>query len=282
MLFSNIKKPFKCLVIMMMGISTFSALKTQAQDKAVQLFAHRAGAHEQDENTLQAFQNTYDQGLRGFETDIRMTQDGELVIFHDASLDRITGQQGIVEEMTAPELRKIRTKKGNPILFLDELLDFLEDKPGVYLELEMKTNPKAYPQEMLEKYCDQLYKAAMAKKPESSTYLFTSFDKRPLQYIKATYPNADMLFITSSPLTKEVVEETLALGVSRVGCNLGGTSRKMVQEAKAAGIQVSLWPGHSVNDFLLGIYLGADYLCSDVPVQVLQHMKEKMPWVSIK
>src|SRR5690606_41073525 len=65
--------------------------------------------------------------------------------------------------------------------------------------------------------------------------LFTSFDKRPLQYIKATYPDADMLFITSSPLTKEVVEETLALGVSRVGCNLGGTSRKMVQEAKAAG-----------------------------------------------
>src|SRR5690606_4439708 len=101
MLFSNIKKPFKCLVIMMMDISSFSALKTQAQDKSVQLFAHRAGAHEQDENTLQAFQNTYDQGLRGFETDIRMTQDGELVIFHDASLDRITGQQGIVEEMTA-------------------------------------------------------------------------------------------------------------------------------------------------------------------------------------
>src|SRR5690606_45612 len=132
-----------------------------------------------DENTLEAFQKTYDQGLRGFETDIRMTKDGELVIFHDASLDRITGQKGIIEEMTAAELRAIKTKKGNPLLFLDELLTFLEDKPGVYLELEMKTSPKAYPQELLEKYCDQLYKGAMAKKPENSTYLFTSFDKRP-------------------------------------------------------------------------------------------------------
>jgi glycerophosphoryl diester phosphodiesterase len=282
MLFSAFKNTFSRLVLLMIILCSVSVLEIRAQDKAVQLFAHRAGAHEQDENTLQAFQNTYDQGLRGFETDIRMTKDGELVIFHDASLERITGQQGIIEEMTAAELRKIKTKKGNPLLFLDELLDFLEDKPGVYLELEMKTNPSAYPQELLEKYCDQLYKAATSKKPESSTYLFTSFDKRPLQYIKATYPDADMLFITSSPLTKEVVEETLALGVNRVGCNLGGTSRKMVQDAQAAGIQVSLWPGHSVEDFLLGVYLGADYLCSDVPVQVLQHIKEKMPWVGLK
>lgn len=256
--------------------------KAAAQEKAVQLFAHRAGAHEQDENTLQAFQNSYAQGLRGFETDVRMTKDGVLVLFHDASLERITGQEGIVEEMTASELKEIKTKKGNPLLFLDELLTFLEDKPGIYLELEMKTSPKAYPQPLLEKFCDQLYKGAMAKKPENSTYLFTSFDKRPLQYLKATYSDADMLFITSSPLTKEVVQETLDLGLSRVGCNLGGTSRKMVQEAQAAGIQVSLWPGHTVEDFLLGLYLGSDYLCSDVPVAVRSYMKEKMPWVSFK
>src|SRR5690606_9196614 len=115
-----------------------------------------------------------------------------------------------------------------------------------------------------------------------STYLFTSFDKRPLQYIKATYPDADMLSITSSPLTKEVMQETLDLGINRVGCNLGGTSRKMVQEAQEAGILVSLWPGHSVNDFLLGVYLGSDYLCSDVPVEVLQYMNKNMPWVNLK
>jgi glycerophosphoryl diester phosphodiesterase len=281
MLFRTIK-PFSHLILIWIGFTLLSVPEVHAQDKAVQLFAHRAGAHEQDENTLEAFRNTYGRGLRGFETDIRMTRDGELVIFHDASLERITGQQGIIEEMTAAELRKIRTKKGNPLLFLDELLVFLEDKPDVYLELEMKTNPKAYPQQLLEKYCDQLYKAATAKKPESSTYLFTSFDKRPLQYIKSRYPEADMLFITSSPLTAEVVQETLDLGINRVGCNLGGTSRKMVQEAQEAGILVSLWPGHSVDDFLLGVALGSDYLCSDVPVEVFQFMKEKMPWVNFK
>jgi glycerophosphoryl diester phosphodiesterase len=220
--------------------------------------------------------------LRGFETDVRLSKDGVFIISHDASLERMTTSKGIVEEMTADELRKVKTKKGNPLLFLEDLLAYFADKPNIYLEFEMKTNPQAYPQEMLGKYCDQLYQIVTSKKPKSSTYLFTSFDKRPLQYIKAKYPDADMLFITSSPLTKEVVQETLALGITRVGCNLNGTSRKDVQEAQAAGLKVSCWPGHNINDFLLGIALGCDYLCSDVPLEVLNFMKTKMPWVKIK
>jgi glycerophosphoryl diester phosphodiesterase len=271
----------KCLLltVILAGAYTKPVL---SQDKAVQLFAHRAGAHEQDENTLQAFEASFAHGLRGFETDIRVTKDGVLVVMHDASLERTTIGTGIVEEMTADEIRKFKTKKGNPILFLDELLKFLNARPGLYVEFEMKTNPKAYPQDKLERYCDQLYAAIHQNKPANSTYLMTSFDKRPLQYLKSKYPSVDLLFITSSPLTKEVIQQALELGVKRVGCNLGGTSRTMVKQAQSEGILVSLWPGHTVNDFLLGVYLGSDYLCSDIPAQVYTYLKEKMPWVSFK
>lgn len=252
------------------------------QNRTVQLFAHRGGVLEFDENTLSAFKGSYNKGLRGFETDVRLTKDGELVIFHDASLERLTGQKGIVEEMTSTQLRAIKTKKGNPILFLDELLDFLSDKEGIYLELEMKTDEKAYPQEKLEKYCDKLYKVASAKKPASSTYLFTSFDKRPLRYIKATYPDADMLFITSRPCSEETVSETLELGLKRLGCNLDGTSRAAVKSAHKAGILVSCWPGKSVEDFQLGVALGCDFLCSDVPVAVKQWADNNLKNVVVK
>jgi glycerophosphoryl diester phosphodiesterase len=253
-----------------------------AQDKSVQLFAHRGGAHEQDENTLEAFRSSFEKGLRGFETDVRLTSDGALVIMHDASLERTTIGSGIVEKMTAAEIRSVRTKKNNAILFLDELLEFLNEKPGLYVEFEMKTNPAAYPEERLQEYCDKLYQAVIEKKPRESTYLLTSFDKRPLRYIKSKYPKAGLLFITSSPLTKDVIQQTLELGVGRVGCNLGGTSRSLVKEAQAEGILVSCWPGHTVEDFLLGLYLGCDYLCSDVPGAVLTFMNHQMPWVKVK
>jgi len=262
-----------------------SALATgplKAQDKYVQLFAHRGGAHEQDENTIQAFQYTYDKGIRGYETDVRMTSDGVLVIMHDATLDRTTNSTGIVEELTVDKIKAARTKKGNPVPTLDDMLAFLNARPGLYVEFEMKTNPKSYPQDILEKYCDKLYAAVMKNKPKESTYLFTSFDKRPLQYLKSKYPDADLLFIKGAPLTPELIQEALDLGVKRVGVNLGGTSRTMVKEAQKAGLLVSLWPGHTVEDFLLGVYLGSDYLCSDVPEKVLTFVKGNMPWLKIK
>lgn len=275
--FSDLRFILVFLLILSLGVNSL-----HAQDKYVQLFAHRGGAHEQDENTLEAFQNTYDKGIRGYETDVRMTKDGELVIMHDASLDRTTTGSGIVEEITVDKIRAVKTKKGNPVPTLDDLLTFLNARPGLYVEFEMKTNPKAYPQEVLEKYCDKLYEAVMKNKPGESTYLFTSFDKRPLVYLKSKYPDADLLFITSSPLTQDVIQQVKELGVNRVGCNLGGTSRTLVREAQKAGIKVSLWPGHTVEDFLLGIYLGSDYLCSDVPEKVLTFVKTQMPWLKIK
>ncbi len=241
-----------------------------SQNRTVQLFAHRGGAFEFDENTMSAFEGSYNSGLRGFETDVRITKDGVLVIFHDASLERMTGKKGSIEEMTWAELSSVRTKKGNPIPTVDEVIDFFADKTGIYLEFEMKTDEKNYPREKLEKYCDQLYEKVTAKKPASSTYLFTSFDKRPLRYIKASYPDADMLFITPKPCCDETVRETLDLGINRLGCTLDGTSRASVKAAHAAGVFVSCYPGRSLEDFQLGVALGCDFLCSDIPVQVKQ------------
>ncbi|MFT5469704.1 MAG: glycerophosphoryl diester phosphodiesterase [Verrucomicrobiales bacterium] len=74
-------------------------------------FAHRGGAHEFEENTLFAFKSCYEKGIRGYELDVRMTKDGELVVLHDDSLDRTHQSSGPVEHLTADEAKVIRTKK---------------------------------------------------------------------------------------------------------------------------------------------------------------------------
>ena len=93
-----------------------------AQERTPTLFAHRGGAYELDENTLSAFQTSYNHGLRGFEIDVHITKDNEIVVIHDHTIDRTMQGSGTVENMTAAELKEIKTKKGNQILFLDEAL----------------------------------------------------------------------------------------------------------------------------------------------------------------
>lgn len=239
-----------------------------AQEKGL-VFAHRGGAYEFDENTLAAFRSSYEKGLRGFETDVRMTKDGELVILHDDTLDRTHNATGAVEQKTAAELREVVTKKsGQPMLFLKDLLAYFADKPGIYLELEMKTSNKAqYPEDRLNEYCRKLYEAAR-QKPQGSFYVLTSFDERPLKVVKALDSNADLLLISGDPCSEKVVARAQALGVKRIGCTMDGTSRAAVREAQKAGLRVTGWPGHSLQDYYLAVGLGVDAFCTDIPVAI--------------
>ncbi len=240
-----------------------------AQEKGL-LFAHRGGAHEFDENTLDAFRSCYEQGLRGFETDVRMTKDGMLVILHDDSLDRTHHATGAVEHRTAAELRSVTSRKtGQPLLFLEDLLSFFDDKPGVYLELEMKTgNRDLYPDARLDDYCRKLHGAVRAHEPKGSFYVCTSFDERPLKVVKGLDADADLLLITGGPCCPEIVQRAQQLGVRRIGCHIEETSRAAVRAAQQAGLVVTGWPGHSLQDYHLAAGLGVDAICSDIPVAV--------------
>ena len=267
--------------ILLIFTTVLVAVSAMAQDQQVRFFSHRGGRMEYDENTIPAFESSYKAGYRGFETDIRMTKDGKLVILHDSNLTRTTDTEGVVEEMTEAQIRKARTKKGNKVMFLDELMDWLDSKGDVtYVEFELKTTPlDLYPEERLKEYCDKLYERVMRNKPAGATYLFTSGDYRGLRYLQQKYPGAQMLLITGKPCDDETIALCKALGINRLGATMDGTSRSAVKKAHEQGLIVSLWPGQSVADAMLGVYLGADFLCTDIPVEVMNYMKANAPWV---
>lgn len=276
------KRPITRLFLGITFILTAFHTTSLAQTAEVKLFAHRGGAYEFDENTLEAFTRTYEQGIRGYELDVRRTKDGELVIFHDDTFKRVLGIKGGIEELTLEEVRALKTKKGNAIPTLKEVVAFFKDKPGIYIEFEMKTNKPMYPEDVLHQYCDELYQETYANKPEGSEYVLTSFDKRPLTYLRSAYPEVELLFIKGEALSQSVIQEAKEIGVTRIGASVHKTSRNMVVEAKKQGITVSLWPGRSVDDFLLGVSLGSDYLCTDVPIAVTEWVKANADHITIK
>ena len=194
---------------------------------------------------------------------------------------KFRGEEIAVEEMTEAQIRKALTKKGNKVMFLDELMDWLDSKGDVtYVEFELKTSPvDLYPEERLREYCDKLYERVMRNKPEGATYLFTSSDYRGLRYLQQKHPGVQMLLITGKPCNDETIALCKAMGIDSLGATMDGTSRASVKKAHEQGLIVSLWPGQSTADAMLGVYLGADFLCTDIPVEVMKFMKSKAPWV---
>lgn len=71
------------------------------------VFAHRGDSANYPENTLEAFHSATIKGADAIETDVRLTRDGHIVIFHDEKLERNTDGYGKVEERTLAELRRL-------------------------------------------------------------------------------------------------------------------------------------------------------------------------------
>ena len=268
--------------LMLCAATLIPAGSILAQTQTIRAFSHRGGRMERDENTLKAFQESWDAGYTGFETDVRMTKDGVCYMTHDNTLERTTNGTGIFEEKTAAEIEALRTKKGNKMLRMDDFVKFLNGKNNLYVEWELKSMPtKLYPQKRLEEYVEKVYQAAKSVKTKNSQMVFTSGDYRGLRYLQEHHPDAELLLIIGKPINDETIAMAKTVGIKTLGCKMEGTSRQMVEKAHKEGIVVSLWPGHSVEDFMLGAYLGCDRMCTDVPLTVKDWVKKNAPWLKV-
>ena len=260
------KRILALAVVVLMGATTLSA--------QTRMLAHRGGKAEQDENTLAAFKATYAAGCHGFETDIHITADGKYVVMHDGLLDRTTTGSGRIEQLSSAYIRTISTKAGNPVPFLEDILDFFKTCEGLYVEFEMKTNQEFYPEELLHKYCEDVYAMVTAAKPKDALFVFTSFDPRPLLYLRAHHPDAEVMYITGKPCSHETVDLCKALGINRLAATVNASSRESVKYAHQNGLLVSLWTGEKCADSHMDFMMGSDYLCTDIPLELMQYIKD--------
>lgn len=269
----------RILIITLLAVLSLGAY---AQSEQVRLFAHRGGRAEFDENTMAAFNGAYKAGFRSFETDIRMTQDGEFVLMHDSALNVATNGKGNVETSKAKYIKGLRVGKSK-VAFLDELLEWIQKKGDIkYFEFELKTDSALYSQEQIERMCESLYHKIMAAKPVDATFIITSFDSRPLEFLKGKFTESNLALITAEPVNNTTITKVKEMGLKRLNAKLDGTCREAVEKAHKDGIAVILWPTDDVQDIALGICLGADYVCTDIPAAAKKALNKTMPWVAIE
>lgn len=101
-------------------------------------FAHR-GLHDggRAENSLSAFRAAKEAGY-GIELDVRLSRDGELVVFHDPTLHRVCGISGRVIDFTAEELSRLSLAgTGEGIPTFRQVLDLIDGAVPLLIEIKM-------------------------------------------------------------------------------------------------------------------------------------------------
>lgn len=105
--------------------------------------AHRGDHTQAPENTLQAYANAIKAGADYVEIDLRATADSQLVIMHDATVDRMTDGKGLVKDIPYDSLRRLHVTNrqhpeggSHPIPTFSEVLQLCKDKIYIYLDFK--------------------------------------------------------------------------------------------------------------------------------------------------
>ena len=127
--------------------------------------AHRGWRSQYPENTMPAFRAAMELGVDQIETDVRVSRDGELVLIHDATVDRTTNGIGKVIDKTFAELRALDASAhmgeqfhGVQIPTLIELMELIKDHPTMTLDIELKEYPTEGHKEIAYDVCDRVLK----------------------------------------------------------------------------------------------------------------------------
>ena len=144
-------------------------------------YAHR-GFHDKlqvPENSLAAFKRAVEHGF-GAELDIHLTKDSKLVVFHDSTLVRCTGAEGILEDKTLAELRELRLEGTDELIpTFDEVLDIFESATPLIIELKTYAGNH-----------EALAKAAVERLDSyKGDYCIESFDPRAIGDIRKLRPD---------------------------------------------------------------------------------------------
>jgi glycerophosphoryl diester phosphodiesterase len=89
----------------------------------MKIYAHRGSSVAHPELTMMAYKAAIDDGADGFECDVRLTKDNQLVLWHDPDMQRISGNKARIADSTLKEIRAIYQQA----MTLDELLILARD-----------------------------------------------------------------------------------------------------------------------------------------------------------
>lgn len=222
-------------------LATIVSVNVAAQD--ITYVAHRGASYLAPENTLASIRLAWELGAPAAECDIMLTQDKEVILFHDKKGGRLTGQDFVVKETGYSEIKghTILLKETNlpeyakeTIPLLSEVLETIPDDRT--LVIEIKTGPEILP--YMEKVISDHWK--------TGNIAFIAFDFETILATKAIYPQIPCYYLSAFRLdVNSKFKQIKASSLDGVNLRHQIINKKLVKKFNRAGKDVWCW---TVND----------------------------------
>lgn len=220
------------------------------------IIGHRGAAAYEAENSLISFQKAIELKVDMIEFDIQKCKSGELVVFHDYTLERCTNGIGFIANKTLSELKALRLPNNQKIPTLEETLNLIDAQTKVNIELKGLSTTKEL-SEILTSFTEKT-------KWEADDFLISSFHHKELFKFQKLMSNQKL-----SPLYEEITHDYLeiakALNAHSINANFKFLNRKIVEEIHNNGYQVFAYTVNKMADKHRMKEIGVDGIFTDSP-----------------
>jgi glycerophosphoryl diester phosphodiesterase len=242
-----------------------------AQPAPPLLAAHRGGSLLWPENSLLAFRNALALGADFIEFDVHLSRDGEVMVIHDATLDRTTTGAGPVRDHSVAELKALRLKDrsgtvtAETVPTLDEVVEVAaRAKRRMLLEIKVDAAKARYPG-IEEKVLAILDRHAM-----TASTVVMSFEAPTWLRVRELRPEvATCALYSGRALARTSLSAELdtlrAAGVRFIGVEHTVVDAAAVKQAQEAGIGLGAWTVNNPADMRRMIGAGVTILITDQP-----------------
>ncbi|MEE9279992.1 MAG: glycerophosphodiester phosphodiesterase [Myxococcota bacterium] len=247
------------------------------------LFGHRGACGVAPENTLISFERAWEAGVAYLETDCHATRDGEIVLLHDATVDRTTDGEGPVSARTYAELTKLdaayRFTPDRGVTFpfrgqgvrIPRLADLITAFPDARINLEIKQAEPDIAEQVLR---------VIRRAGADQRLLLAAEDDAVMASIQSTSPQTALGTSTGGVVAffealrsghlSELRPAGHALQIPPTALGEDLVTSASVEAAHSLGLVVHVWTINEPAEMRRLLELGVDGLMSDFPTRLFQ------------
>jgi glycerophosphoryl diester phosphodiesterase len=235
------------------------------------IFAHRGASAHAPENTLAAFQLALAQGADGIELDAKLSADGQVVVMHDATVDRTTDSHGRVKDMSLAELGSLdagaffaENYRREKVPTLENVFEALGKRMFINVELTNYNTPGDH---LVESVCMLVKKFGLQKQ-----VLFSSFFASNLSKARGLLPEVPRGLLAFNGLLGAWARSFgFAFGkYQALHPHLKDVTPQQVQRVHRLKRRVHVWTVNTAEDMRRLFRWGVDAIFTDDPQLAVQ------------
>jgi len=247
-----VKRIFKLLLI----LSFFSC---SSPNKDPLIIGHRGAMGHVTENTIPSIKKAIELGVDGIEIDVFKCKSGEIVVFHDKKLDRLTNSSGYIEDLSYDSINKIKVMGKYRIPQLIEVIDILPNE--IFLNIELKG------EETAKKVNEIVTEFINRTESKLDRFIISSFNWKELEKFRLFNSKIPIAVLTdTTPLN--AISVAKKLNAVAINPNYKLLNKNTVNEIKKEGLKIFPYTVNSLSDIDKMKTFRVDGIITDYPERI--------------